>query len=357
MLPTKRLVFLDGLRGVAIIGMMITHALEFANFNPASGQIIYFEPNSPMTRAPLEPLASMTTIFFCIMGMSLPVSLAIRKQKQESFLSISKHMGIRAAWLVLAGLLLAFGAQFALGTGSGLALVFNGKEPISMIGFANLFAFPVIYFFPSWRKLLALSGISYVLVTVALIFPIAPYLGIIGPLLLAGPWSMLKCLPVILFGSGLVAAVVQNQPISKKILLVLAISLFALLNYLLPIFIEVHGSMYYFMVPEVVYQMSLGYIVFKFLEEQGHNIIRHAVIPFLVAGRTGLYLYMIQMVYLVVFLLYIPHVPGTLTAVLVSSVSLIPLWTGAFLYMRWKVGDISAQYVSTSFANKDTRAA
>jgi len=348
MLPTKRLVFLDGLRGAAIIGMMITHSMEFANFNPLSGYTIYFEPTSPMVRAPLEPLASMTTIFFCIMGMSLPVSLAIRKQKQESFLSTSKHMAIRSAWLVFAGLLLAFGAQFALGTGSGLALVFNGKEPISMIGFANLFAFPVIYFFPSWKKLLALSGISYVLVTIALFLPIAPYLGAIGPLLLAGPWSMLKCLPVILFGSGLVAAVIQNQPIPKKIVLILAISLLALLNYILPIFIDVHDSMYYFMVPEVVYQMSLGYVVFKFLEEQSHNLIRRAVVPILAAGRTGLYLYMINMIYNIFFLFYIPHVPSTLSALIVGCASVFPLWAAAFLYMRWKVGDLGAQYASAS---------
>jgi len=58
------------------------------------------------------------------------------------------------------------------------------------------------------------------------------------------------------------------------------------------------------------------------------------------------------MFYLVFFLLDIPHAYNTLAALFVSSVSVVPLWTGAFLYMRWKLGDISAQYVSASLVTK-----
>ncbi len=332
----KRLAFLDSMRGFAILIMMVLHAFSFSMFDPSQGAQ-YLNPEMPIVRAPGDPLATVFGIFFFVTGISLAVSVYNRRRRQ-GFPAMLRHSAIRAFFLVAAGVSMIALPSMSL----DLTFFLNGREPISLIGLADLFALPFVFKL-SWRRLLALSVGSFFAVAALLTTPFANnlFLGA-TPLILTGPYAILKNFPLVLLGATIGSHVMTEGLIRKRWLIISGAAMLAtyamLTNFAYTGEFPPH-SVYYFTIPLVAIVGLLGTPFFEMAEEKKIKLL-----PLAVFGRTGLFVYAAQIAILALYVLYVPHEAGISTFLLLTGLTIAVLWPISYAFARKRWGNLRETY-------------
>lgn len=325
----RRILFLDSMRGFAIFLMMIIHAYSFATIDPLSGKA--YGTNSALVLAPGIPLATMFPIFFFVSGISIAASISRRRSRGEGILKIASHFAGRALLLLSVGIAIS-----AIGGLSGIQFyLLNGREPISLIGLSALLSLPAIYL-GTPRRLAMLSVASYVIVGGALLSePLILIAGAAGPMLLTGPFSLLKTMPLILAGASMGLQVASGASIRK---LALASSGAAILVAILAVSPFYSGEMayastYFVSIPLVASIGLLGTPIFAALEGRGIRLM-----PLAVFGRTGLFVYGAQIFILTLAMMAFPYQPGNDAFVLMTLACIATLWPASYLIVRARGG-------------------
>lgn len=324
-----RILFLDSMRGFAIFLMMIIHAYSFATIDPLSGRA--YGTNSALVLAPDLPLATMFPIFFFVTGISIATSISRRRSRGETVPQIAKHFALRAALLVSVGLAISgvgglAGVQFYL---------LNGREPISLIGAAALMALPLIWI-GTPNRLAAMAAASYFIVGAMLLSqPLVGALGAAGPVLLTGPFSLLKTLPLVLAGASIGLKASSSGSISK---VALAFSGAAMLTAVIAGFALYSGeiayaSVYFASIPLVASIGLLGTPIFSALEGKGIRLI-----PLAIFGRTGLFVYGAQIFLLTLLMKIYPYTPGNEAFLGMTFLCIATLWPASYLLVKARGG-------------------
>ena len=331
----KRLAFLDSIRGFAILIMMVIHAFSFSMFDPSQGEQ-YLNPAMPIVRAPGDPLATVFGIFFFVTGISLAVSIHNRR-KRQGFPAMLRHSAFRALFLIAAGIMITLPSNIP-----DLPFFLNGREPISLIGLADLFALPFVFLL-SRRSLLLLSAVSFFGVTALLVSPFAPglFLGA-TPLMLTGPYAVLKTFPIVLLGAAIGSHVMTKGLMPKKWFLISGTAMLAA-YVLLSTFIYkgeyAPHTVYYFTIPLVAVVGLLGTPFFELAEER-----RMKLLPLAVFGRTGLFVYATQIAILALFVQYVPHPPGIASFIFLTGLTLAILWPISYMIAKKRWGNLRETY-------------
>lgn len=325
----RRILFLDSMRGFAIFLMMIIHAYSFATIDPLSGKA--YGTNSALVLAPEIPLATMFPIFFFVSGISIAISISRRRSKGEGILGIASHFAGRALLLVSVGIAIS-----GIGGLSGIQFYFlNGREPISLIGLSALLALPAIYL-GTPKRLAALAVTSYAIVGGALLSePLILFAGAAGPILLTGPFSMFKTMPLILAGASIGLQASSSTSIRKVTLASSGGALLAAVVAGSAFYTgEVaYASTYFISIPLVASIGLLGTPIFAALEGRGIRLM-----PLAVFGRTGLFVYGAQIFILTLAMIIFPYSPGNDVFVLMTLACLATLWPASYFIVRAKGG-------------------
>lgn len=188
---------IDALRGVGILGVTPIHTLiVFA------GLLVVEEAST------WDPLMAFPYFFFFVSGMCLSLSVERRKAMQ-SFRQILAHVIFRYGGYVLLSLMLSLAliipvSYMFLGEFNWsffFRSVTDWGDALRGIGFTCLVSFAIVYYFGE-RALSVSALILFLCASVVLHRVREPYLyGILTPLFITGYYSLLKTVPVVLFGA------------------------------------------------------------------------------------------------------------------------------------------------------------
>jgi len=225
-----RLMYLDALRGVAILVMIPLHLFLFGGglggmFEGGGGGGGGGFLSTIVLPPPVDlkvPLSTGIILFFFVTGYSLVESMFKREGKQST-LQMEKHVITRYGIYVLIGvaaeLLLTWYYTGIVDLVAQLQKIFGLaflrlSHPIIGLALAAIIAFPVMRYL-SWKKLLALSLVLGAAEGL-LIYTVALPNELFFRLFFANSFAVMKGVPMVLFGGAVGKALHEGKRIGKR---------------------------------------------------------------------------------------------------------------------------------------------
>ncbi len=360
-----RLMYLDALRGVAILVMIPLHLFLFGGglvemFGGGGGggglSTIALPPPVDLK----NPLSTGIILFFFVTGYSLVESMFKREGKQ-SILQMEKHIVTRYGIYVLIGvaaeLLLRCYNRGTIDLVVELQKIFglsflSVSQPIIGLAIAAIIAFPVMRYI-SWKKLLALSLVLGAAEGL-LIYTVALPNELFFRLLFTNSFAVMKGVPMILFGGAVGKALHEGKRIGKK---TFGAALAVVLAYAVaPFFLGTGGLHLLLVLWSYPYAMTfvaaLGIVaLWAFIELDGRGTNLSA---FTVLGRSSFAVYYghFAILFVVMGLLSYLGVTAALPIVLAEMViATIAIWVIIYFVSKRMWGDPAMWYARAGGAS------
>jgi uncharacterized membrane protein len=350
----RRVASLDVMRGFAVLAFITVHisvfAILFGLVNAQGG--FTFTPLPPATFE--WPLATGLLYFFFVTGVSLAVSLSIKK---KSFSVFGRRVILRYGIYLVSAMILDLAMNYIISLYVGynnwpwtvdgvLTEPSSFFTPVVGLALSAILAFPFVFYL-SWRKLLALAiGEASLVSLILYLYPVHTYFGGLTPLnpFLTGYYSMLKGFPIVILGAVIGKLMMDGKDLKKTMTIVGALIsiLYVIVPALLgsgleplatPIWEYPHATL--FLSGSCLFLFGL----IQLIEARHINLS-----PLRVLGRFSLYIFYGQFLLLPSILLPLESLGIKVTFELLLGldfVSLIVIWILAYVYSKWRWGNPS----------------